>query len=309
MRKKYLELCQNMQRKKANFNNLLLVLMSMFEYKGLPKEWRFASDIERILIYNGRIGYNIINGKKVYFPLSWCGNISFDGRGSKYTGVPLGATITTEEIESNKGAWGYNNSLGYSDTELFRYAEMLSQIDLSMDRNVKFSRLNPILGAKNDTVKSKLEELSDNIINGDKLDIIVNDNLLRDDMENKLLEVFHLTEVKDSEKLQYLSRFYEDIERRFYTLYGIPIQMTNKLAQTNADELHAHDIQSKIIPLDRLKMRKEMCERMSTFFDTEITVDFSDPWKWINEEMEEKENDNNERMDRPDDVIGSNDNN
>lgn len=309
MRKKYLELCQNMQRKKANFNNLLLVLMSMFEYKGLPTEWRFPSDIERILIYNGRIGYNIVNGKKIYFPLSWCGNISFDGRGSKYNGVPFGGSVTMEEVDSDKGAWGYNNSLGYSDTELFRYSEMLSQIDLSMDRNVKFSRLNPILGAKNDTVKSKLDELSDNIINGDKLDIIVNDNLLRDDLENKMLEVFHLTEVKDSEKLQYLSRYYEDIERRFFNMYGIPIQMTNKLAQTNADELHAHDIQSKIIPLDRLKRRKEMCDRMSNFFDIKITVDFSDAWKWIIEEMEVKDNDNFERLDKSVDTISTDNNN
>lgn len=309
MKKKYKELCENITRKKSNFNDLLLVLMSMFEYKGLPKEWRFKSDIERILIYNGRIGYNIIKDKKVYFPMSWVGDISFDGRGSQYTGIPLGGSVTMENIDSDSGAWGYNNSLGYSDIELYRYSEMLSQIDLSMDRNVKFSRLNPILGAKNDTVKNKLEELNDSIMNGDKIQTIVNDNLLRDDLENKLLEIFNITDVKDSEKLQYLSRFYEDIERRFYTMYGIPIQMTNKLAQTNSDELHSHDLQSKIIPLDRLKNRKEMCERMSDFFETEITVDFSDPWKWILEESEVIKNDIIERMDKSNDTIGKNDNN
>lgn len=308
MRNKYKEICKQYNRERCHFNNLLLSLMGMFKYSGFPEEWRFPQDIEKILCLTGRIGFAKDDISKYYFPMSWVGNVTWDGRGEQYMGVVQGSSKDFT-IKSSEGAWGYNNSFGYADIEIWRYSEMFAQIDLSIFRNIQFARLNPILSAKNDSVKARLNELMQDIMDG-KLTTVVNDNLLRD-FEQKLLEVYHITDVKDIDKLQYLSKFYEDLERRFFNLYGVPIQTTNKMAQVNTAEVHSHDKQSAIIALDRLKCRQEMCKRLSDYFETEITVDFNSPWKWILEEnynKEVKENDNVGDLDRTNDG-GTADNN
>lgn len=297
MRNKYLEICKQIKQEKAHFTNLLLSLMQMFTYTGLPDAWRFPQDIERILCLCGRIGFAKKDGQYYYFPMSWTGNVSWDGRGKDYMGVVIGNN-TEFTIPAEEGAWGYNNSLGYSDTELKRYADIFAQVDLSIIRNIQFARLNPILAARNDTIKAKLQELMCDIMDG-KLTTVVNENLMRD-FEQKAMEVHNITDVKDIDKLQYLSRFYEDLERRFFNLYGVPIQIVNKMAQTNNSEIHAHDKQAAILALDRLKCRKEMCKRLSKYFEMEITVNFSEPWQWIIEEQKEQEeidNDNIKGMD------------
>lgn len=313
MRKKYEELYKQSNRERINFNNLLISIMGMFTYHGLPEEWRFPQDIERILCLVGRIGFAKDGNGKYYFPMSWSGKVAWDGRGSKYMGVVQGSNRNFE-ILSDEGAWGYNNCLGYADLEIKRYADLMAQVDLSAYRNVQFARLNPILGAKNDTVKAKLKDLFEDIMDG-KLTTVVNDNVIRD-FEQKLIEVYNITDVKDIDKLQYLSKFYEDIERRFFNLYGVPIQTTNKMAQVNTAEVHSHDKQASIIALDRLKCRQEMCERLSAYFDMPITVEFSLPWRWIleqeNKEMEDNEDDgtsdNIEGLDNKPDPGNENDN-
>jgi hypothetical protein len=67
--------------------------------------------------------------------------------------------------------------------------------------------------------------------------------------------------------------------KRFYNIYGQPLQTQNKAAQSISDELHGMDSVSFIIPIQMLKCRQALADNINRIFGTEITVEFSECWK------------------------------
>ena len=120
--------------------------------------------------------------------------------------------------------------------------------------------------------------LFDNAIQGNENgvpQVIVSSNLL-EETENGIIE---LTSPNDTDKLQYLSKLYEDFWRRFFNLYGMTTQGSEKMAQMSEKEINNGSNSSMIIPCDRLEERKKGIEKVNEMFSTNIEVDFSECWK------------------------------
>lgn len=276
----------NLDRFMSHFSSNTDFLISMFDYDGLPEsiDERF---IEIYLSSNGSIAainphdvnpslpdeLIVITGGRSGQPKNY-------GLGEKY----LGNNNNTEigELEGTVGVnciVGYNTSNMAPDFDSYYYARMLMEIEKSIMFNIRFARLAPILKASDSIKREALEELLNNIDDGNMVNIVTSNIVdeLRDDTSG-IYEAINLTNVDDIKNLQYLIKAYEDILRIFHTKYGQAESGTGKLAQQSVDEINASASASFVLALDKLKQRQKFWNAVNEHYGTSITVKFSPAW-------------------------------
>jgi len=261
---------------------------SMFDWDGLPEslDERF---IEYYLTSNGSAA--VVNPSEIdsKYPDeiivirgSRAGDPKNYGLGNIYNGTNDNSDIGSIEGEVNKiMIVGYNNQSMTPDLDSWFYANTLKEIEKSILFNVRFARLAPILKASNGIKKEALEQLLNNIDDGNMVNIItanIVDEMLKDDASNTY-EPIHLTNVDDIKNLQYLIKAYEDLLRIFHTKYGQAENGTGKLAQQSVDEINGSASASFVIALDKLKQRQKWAEAINKKFNTQISVKFSPAWE------------------------------
>lgn len=276
--------------------NLYNVLLSMFEYTGLP-ETLHPELIETMFITQGTCGVAKINGDLYTGCGGYCGNV--------VNYLPENYKITVQGIakpnfEGKAGvdiAVGWNNGAIVGDFSLLKFASILTEIDVSERVNVLFSRFLRIPKVKNTKEQKAVEDAVTDILLGN-FRAVVSDNIRELLTDTATSDNFlDLVDVKEVDKLQYLNQYRDNIIKRFFQMYGQGMQSTAKLAQQTTDELHGNDTVSMILPVQRLHYRKKFVDEINRLFGTSITVDFSECWKnsenemLTENEMKEGEND------------------
>lgn len=200
----------------------------------------------------------------------------------------------------------FNNSIMSPDLNIDRFADILTEVDKSMKLNVIYSRYLPMPIAQNEENFRAINEALDNIVNGKVKTILVHPNEFEEYLngsENKEpVPVVNISDVKNSDRLQYLSHFHDDLLRRLYNMYGFDINSTSKLAQQNADEIKSMQGSSMIVPMNMLKEAQKAVEQFKTKFGWDITITFSEPWQLdmrVSEEGEIEEFTDNEEYENP----------
>lgn len=195
---------------------------------------------------------------------------------------------------------GYNNYTKTSNTFLSKFAYDMSQIDLSMECNLRYARMNK--GFKVATEKEKI--VYENALkkaNEGETPIFVSNNISNLLEESNNDNTFNLTDVEKIDRLQYLSNFREDTLKNFWRKYGINMNGFTKLAQQSIDEVNDGDIFSMMIPNIMLECRKEFCEKVNNLFGFNMSVKFNKLWETEQKEattlQNESENNNNDNED------------
>ena len=93
------------------------------------------------------------------------------------------------------------------------------------------------------------------------------------------METFSLTQPEQVHTIQYLSKYYDDVNRWFYTLNGQPVQGTGKMAQLTQEEVMGSQTLSTIQPFNKFTERKKFCDKVNEILGIDMNVDFSTPWK------------------------------
>lgn len=259
------------------------ILTSMFEYNNLPKGLD-RKYIEHTLIRFGCCGIVKINDE------FFVGVPAIMPPLNNY-GIGTEITITTYNGQHQKrGKIGENCILIWNNTEFVGdfiitwFAKMFKEIDVSMEANVFNSRLHPIPVARNSKVKIAIDNIFKSIKGENKNNdtyTILSDTAFADEINGTAtkIDVLNLTDVKDVDKLQYLSKFHDDLLRRFCTLYGHAMQTTGKMAQQTIEEIQGYDSFSMIIPSNRLEEREKGIQEFNRIFDENVTVVFNAAWQ------------------------------
>ena len=177
-------------------------------------------------------------------------------------------------------AVGFNNRLHTSDLPFIKLvAHTLTELFTSLDTNVIYARDKKVFRAHDDKEKRAIEEAYQNIVE-DKPVVIVSDNVLKLlQGSEEQIELLDITDVKNSDKLQYIVKAIDDVIRLAYTLYGQAVQGNGKLAQQSVEEVQGNTSTSFILPNGRLAMRQRWVDDINKKFGTNISVEFSDAWK------------------------------
>lgn len=278
------------------------ILTSMFEYNNLPKGLD-RKYIEHTLIRFGCCAIVKINDE------FFVGVPAIMPPLDNY-GIGTEITITTYNGQHQKrGKIGENCALIWNNTEFVGdfiiswYAKMFKEIDISMEANVFNSRLHPIPVARNSKIKTAIDNIFKSIKGENKNNdtyTILSDTAFADEINgtSTKIDVLNLTDVKDVDKLQYLSKFHDDLLRRFCTLYGHSMQTTGKMAQQTVEEIQGYDSFSMIIPSNRLEERQKGIAEFNRVFGENVTVEYNEAWQ---DSLFKKEVINNETGDNDED--------
>ena len=151
---------------------------------------------------------------------------------------------------------GYDNERDY-------FAFVKEETDRSILCNLIMTRINSALVAVNDQQKKMILQAYKEIVDGYPLILVT--SLLED------LNKIELTDPKDIDKLQYLTSFYQSIEKREANASGIDLDLLDKRAQVSTTEIQQYDDVTTVDYLVMYEMRKKFVDEMrENGFDIEI---------------------------------------
>lgn len=201
-----------------------------------------------------------------------------DGRPYKLIGryiSVVGGTpkiIVKEDLENDKDiVLFYNTSNGLPDFNIIWLAKMLGETDISIYKNILFARYAPLLRVKSEKEKKQVLTAINEIVEGE-ISTLISDDTFEDILANNQDPFINITDVGNSDKIQYLSHLYQDIIKRFSMEYGCPISGVEKMAQQNNAEINGDVAYSWLTPIDMLNQAKEGCNRAKTLWD-DITIE------------------------------------
>lgn len=282
------------KEKIAESNNefIELTLSSMFDYYSNEETSydEFFENLEEFLCKNGVCGIFEVDKKII------CTSINFVGKLNEY-GKPLDCIcITKNGKEYSFSDWRNNNDIivafntknHVSDKKAEVTAELLTEIEVSMKSGTIGTRFNKIISVANQIEAEKVRKAIE--MNQIGLPQVVTSET---DIKKVLKEqdsstIYDLTSIKDSDKMQYLSKLKDDVLRQFYNIYGLNIQGSSKMAQQTVSEIENGAESSFIIPLSKYYERKKAIENINKKFNKNFEVKFSKVWEIAFESLIEK---------------------
>lgn len=285
--------------KRQNLNLLNEFHLGMFEYSNMP-ETLLYNYLEYYLIRDGmaavfRIpegksspGFNV--GDLIVTPCSLGSDLNPYGRGSEIIAVTKNGWEFRANRYSDKIVLCFNNLTELPCVDMKNDAEMLAQIDKSLEFLIIWTRFVRLFRVADEKERQELLTSFNNIKAGVPLTIITK-RILSDEFFKDEFNAEDITEPQLADKIQYTARLREDIIRWHYTRYGQVVQGDTKLAQQSVDEVNGTVSSSLIIPLNMLKVRKQFVSEINRKFGTNITVELSGAWR---AEVTKYENDTGE---------------
>lgn len=287
---------QKAYRIKSNDEILSNTLKSMFAYAKMPEELLERQNMaEELLLFKGACGvWNFkdnptVSGDKSYDNKWIFSEVQFTGAPDVY-GIGADLIACTENgVCKEFNDWKnnpdiaviFNNSSFSPDLNIGKYSDLLAEVETSEKLQTIFSRLYPIPIVKNGKVQAAVEEAIKNMLNGKIATILDEDKLSKyiQDATKEAIESIALTEPEMAQYIQYLSKFHDDLMRRFYGLYGMDESGNSKMAQQSVSEVERNDESSMILPYDMYKWRKRGIEMCNKKFGWEAEVMFSECWQ------------------------------
>jgi len=258
---------------KTYFDIMFDTLNSMFDWEGLPESMP-ARFLEGYLHAFGHVSVGKINDVLYCGQGGLTGDVDAYGEGTEVLlTTPIGSTRGARSIDM---VYGRNNDSATPDSILWLTVHYLSEIAISLDCNITYARLLPIPVVNDDKTKVAIEQTVEALKAG-KFGAVLSDNIL-DVIEGDLKQV-NLSDVKNVDRIPYLSRLFDDVLKQFYNFYGQNLQTINQGSQTNEDELHGMDSTSRILTDNMLKCRKELSEDLNRIFGLNTSVKYSRAWE------------------------------
>lgn len=258
------------------------ILTSMFDYNNLPKGLD-RKYIEHCLIRFGCAGIVKVNDDYFVGIPAITPPLDNYGIGTKIVVTTFNGQHQFTGTIGKDCVLIWNNSEFVNDYIISWFAKMFKEIDKSMESNVYNSRLHPIPIAKNSKIKSAIDNIF-KTIKGENVKnetySVLSEQAFEDVITGKStpVDVLNLTDVNNVDKIQYLSKFHDDLLRRFCTLFGHAMQTSGKMAQQTTEELQGYNSFSMIIPSNRLEERKKGINDFNRIFNENVTVKYSEAW-------------------------------
>lgn len=174
-----------------------------------------------------------------------------------------------------------------------RYCSLLSNVDLSIECMLIYSRDLPIPIVTNDLEKSAVEHAIKDIREG-KMSIV----------QTFQPEELRTLDITKPENIQYMTNYsllHDEIMKRLYLEFGIAIENKDKKAQLTTAELDAYSQVAGASFYSRYNLRKKFCEDANKLFGINIDVKpfeyFDDLSNGKNEDFEDKSKDKPEEVD------------
>ena len=260
------------------FDIIKILMLSKFKIKNCPPNI-YSDEILKSLMFGGTsaITSKMTNGRNfVGVPIE----TDITEYGDRYDKAQLINPLADSKAlkQHEEIAVGYNNLLHTPEYDIVRFAKILAETDTSMYCNVMNSRISPILLADNNNQKIALDTAIQNVYSGKLSSIAFNDIIDKINTNNtkENSHILHLTEPKNIEKLQYLSKFHDDLIRRLCNLHGVTMNTTGKMAQLTQAELNEYSQFSGIYIHQQYDLLCEYIDEANRIENWNMSVEYGD---------------------------------
>lgn len=262
------------------FQFLLAADEMMFEYRDLPEEID-PYRLEDFLNLTGGVVWKKVEDKHMVAPFpARQGQIDMWGYGEIAHSTTLNGISLSGEV-GKEAAIIYNSTNRTPQNDLFLTADILTEIDNSSRKNVRFAKIAPILEAANSKQQKALEELIQLVLDGEVKTVVSDADTNINEIvgkESGLKSVEPITAPEKIQYLQYLSQYFDIRLRRHFARRGLSLKTSDKQAQVTRDEVHGMDAVTWFYPLSKLQARRKGLEMVNSIYGTSISVDFSELW-------------------------------
>lgn len=290
--------------KKLDYMNIQLNRdINLFHWKS--DSIKLPRDPEFYLATEGCLGYDLKKGRWVRG--NFTGILDEFGDFTTFIALPL-QTIDkgAEELKNHEEVIVCRNNPLMIPNNIKNewFSRLREENDKSLMALIIMTRYSKALVAYSDQQKKQIEAAMENIKEG--LPVVFTSSLIEE------LTQLDLTNPQDVDKLQYLSSFAGEIDKREANLKGIDLELLDKRAQVTSNELKQYDdittLEYTIAYNERVRFMEEMKEhgfeleivRNPIFFDEPTKEDIDDGEFEVKEEEELPEEDaleeNNEEV-------------
>ena len=238
-------------------NYLFGFVVSMFKWHSdFAPDWVF----ERLLTTHGHCGIFRAgkDGKPVVAVGGYTGAPTIYGFGTDYIGTDLAGNSYQGKVGVDVVVLWNNYTLASDNTTVTAYAQRYVESEKSVLNVLRGTRITNLVTADDTVDKQTLERVTKSIEDGDTVVKIPPAYREIDALDSgtKRFDVLRLTDPKDTDKLQYLSRFRDDLLAAFLNEYGLDVNVVNKGSQVSEDELHSMRNAAQAVVAQRLECRK-----------------------------------------------------
>lgn len=308
LNKKEMELAEN--RNKAGYISLIYSMISnLIVATGLPEELEDDFDYFLIKTLIDNSGF-IVKGEDGLFHYAHGETIDpYDdmGFGRKYI-------VFNEMGKEWRGTLNENGCVvrPFSSRRrinlIRKTSEELAEIDTSTTFLIKWARVAPFLVGNDNKQKQALLDVVKSVMEGN-LTPMISENILPKLFEGDNSQSLYSIDLMQPERirdLQYLTEYKEHVIKELLEVFGIPFQISTKMAQQSKDEINSGNGACYIIPMDILKNFRKFARNLNKTFGLNVEFNLnvlilSELEKYFNQEGENHETGENIR----DELTGS----
>lgn len=191
-------------------------------------------------------------------------------------------------LQHKEIAVGYNNTLHTPEYDIVWFAKILAETDNSMYCNVMNTRVSPLLTADNKSQADSLKKAIEDVYDGKLSVVTLNDivSQMNTTANNQNRHTLYLTDPNNIDKIQYLSKFHDDLIRRLCNLHGITMNTTGKMAQLTTAELNEYSDFSGMYIQSQYDLLCEYIEEANRINEWNMTVEYGDSFqRFVKKEM------------------------
>ena len=274
-------------------NYLFGFVVSMFKWRcDFAPDWIF----ERLLTTHGHCAVFHNNGSPVVAVGGYTGEPTAYGFGKEYIGTDYTGKSYRGIVGKEVVVLWNNYSLSSDVPTVTAYAQRYVESEKSVLNVLRGTRITNLVTADDTVDKNTLDSVAKAIENGDTVVKIPPAYREIDALDSgaKRFDVLRLTDPKDTDKLQYLSRFRDDLLAAFLNEYGLDVNVVNKGSQVSVDELHSMANATRAIVGQRLECRTRDLDAVRGWgFDIDVAPNYgrTQPTQPTQVESEVNEND------------------
>ena len=223
-------------------------------FKWKSEDVKLPRNPEFYLTTTGLLGYDLIKGRWVIG--SFTKQTDELGEYTTFIYKTLATTPETGELKNNEEVIVCANTPTYRPNTAERefFAEMKEETDKSIKTQLLNTRLNKALIAENDSKRRQILKAFDDVKDGKPAVIVTS---LFEELRN-----VDLTDPAEIEKMQYLSSFYQTLEKRESNLRGLDLEIIDKKAQVTSSEIKQYDDFTTLEFLVKYEERLKFVEKM-----------------------------------------------
>ena len=223
-------------------------------FKWESEQIKIPRNPEFFLTTTGSLGYDLVHGRWVIG--SFTKQTDELGEFTTFIYKTLATTPETGELKNNEEVIVCANTPTYRSNEAERdfFSDIKAETDTSIMIQLLNTRLNKALIAENDAKRRQILKAFDDVKAGKPAVIVTS---LFEELRN-----VDLTDPAEIEKMQYLSSFYQTLEKREANLRGLDLEIIDKKAQVTSTEINQYDDYTTLEFLVKYEERLKFVEKM-----------------------------------------------